>query len=356
MKHLASLNKYFWKYRSRFFVGIFLVLANNYFAVLAPEITGFIVGRVQQQLPGAQPLKRRENYQAPVQWLIDLFKESSFENLVLICSLTILALALIRGVLMFFMRQTIIVMSRHIEFDLKNDIYNHYQKLDTTFYKTNSTGDLMNRIAEDVSRVRMYVGPAIMYLTNLTALIAFCVLNMYSKNKHLTMIVIAPLPILAITIYIVNTTIHKKSAKVQALLSKLTSSAQEAFAGIRVIKSFVQEKSSVLFFKKNSEDYRRNALGLAKVEAIYFPSMTLMIGLSILLTVYLGGKMAIEHPNRTGLIVEFVIYINMLTFPVSAIGWVASMIQRAAASQKRINEFLLREPAIKNNADPIDSI
>ncbi len=354
MKHLASLNKYFWKYRSRFFVGIFLVLANNYFAVLAPEITGFIVGRVQQQLPGAQPLKRRENYQAPVQWLIDLFKESSFENLVLICSLTILALALIRGVLMFFMRQTIIVMSRHIEFDLKNDIYNHYQKLDTTFYKTNSTGDLMNRIAEDVSRVRMYVGPAIMYLTNLTALIAFCVLNMYSKNKHLTMIVIAPLPILAITIYIVNTTIHKKSAKVQALLSKLTSSAQEAFAGIRVIKSFVQEKSSVLFFKKNSEDYRRNALGLAKVEAIYFPSMTLMIGLSILLTVYLGGKMAIEHPNRTGLIVEFVIYINMLTFPVSAIGWVASMIQRAAASQKRINEFLLREPAIKNNADPID--
>lgn len=322
--------------------------------MLAPEITGFIVGRVQQQLPGAQPLKRAETYQAPVQWLIDLLKETSFENLVIICSLTILALAIVRGVLMFFMRQTIIVMSRYIEFDLKNEIYNHYQKLDITFFKTNTTGDLMNRIAEDVSRVRMYVGPAIMYLTNLTALIAFCVLNMYSKNKHLTMIVIAPLPILAITIYLVNTTIHKKSEKVQALLSKLTSSAQEAFSGIRVIKSFVQEKSGISFFRKTSEEYRRNALGLAKVEAIYFPSMTLMIGLSILLTVYLGGKMAIEHPNRTGLIVEFVIYINMLTFPVSAIGWVASMIQRSAASQKRINEFLHRVPSIKDITEPIN--
>lgn len=354
MKHLVTLNKYFWKYRNRFFIGIFFVLANNYFAVLAPEITGFVVGRVQQQLPGAQPLKRKESYQAPVQWLIDQFKETSFESLVITCSLTILALALMRGVLMFFMRQTIIVMSRHIEYDLKNEIYNHYQRLDTHFFKINSTGDLMNRIAEDVSRVRMYVGPAIMYLTNLVALIGFCVLNMYSKNKHLTMIVIAPLPILALTIYIVNTIIHKKSEKVQALLSTLTSSAQEAFAGIRVIKSFVQEKSILSFFTKNSEDYRRNALGLAKVEAIYFPSMTLMIGLSILLTVYLGGKMAIEHPNRTGLIVEFVIYINMLTFPVSAIGWVASMIQRAAASQKRINEFLLQQPAIRDSPDAIE--
>lgn len=322
--------------------------------MLAPEITGFVVGRVQQQLPGAQPLKRKESYQAPVQWLIDQFKETSFENLIITCSLTILALALMRGILMFFMRQTIIVMSRHIEYDLKNEIYNHYQRLDTNFFKINSTGDLMNRIAEDVSRVRMYVGPAIMYLTNLVALIGFCVLNMYSKNKHLTMIVIAPLPILALTIYIVNTIIHKKSEKVQALLSTLTSSAQEAFAGIRVIKSFVQEKSILSFFTKNSEDYRRNALGLAKVEAIYFPSMTLMIGLSILLTVYLGGKMAIEHPNRTGLIVEFVIYINMLTFPVSAIGWVASMIQRAAASQKRINEFLLQQPAIQDSPVAID--
>lgn len=322
--------------------------------MLAPEITGFVVGKVQQQLPGAQPLKRKESYQAPVEWLINQFKETSFENLVITCSLTILALAFIRGILMFFMRQTIIVMSRHIEYDLKNEIYAHYQKLDSNFFKINSTGDLMNRIAEDVSRVRMYVGPAIMYLTNLVALIGFCVLNMYSKNKHLTLIVIAPLPILALTIYIVNTVIHKKSEKVQALLSTLTSSAQEAFAGIRVIKSFMQEKSILSFFSRNSEDYRRNALGLAKVEAVYFPSMMLMIGLSILLTVYLGGKMAIEHPNRTGLIVEFVIYINMLTFPVSAIGWVASMIQRAAASQKRINEFLLQQPAIKDSDDAID--
>jgi ATP-binding cassette subfamily B protein len=323
-------------------------LANNYFAVLAPEITGFIVGKVQQQLPGAQPLKRKETYQAPVQWLINQFSEANFESLVIVCSLTILALALIRGILMFFMRQTLIVMSRHIEYDLKNAVFQHYQQLDASFFKVNSTGDLMNRIAEDISRVRMYVGPAIMYLTNLTALVAFCIINMYSKSKHLTLIVIAPLPILALTIYIVNTLIHKKSEHVQALLSTLTSSAQEAYSGIRVIKSFVQENSILSFFKKNSESYRNNALSLSKVEAVYFPSMTLMIGLSILLTVFLGGKMAIEHPNRTGLIVEFVIYINMLTFPVSAIGWVASMIQRAAASQKRINEFLLHKPTILN--------
>jgi ATP-binding cassette subfamily B protein len=251
---------------------------------------------------------------------------------------------------MFFMRQTIIVMSRHIEYDQKNEVYKHYQKLDTGFYKTHSTGDLMNRIAEDVSRVRMYTGPSLMYFTNLVTLIILSVVNMLRKDAHLTLIVLAPLPVLSITIYIVNHIIHTKSTRVQALLSDLTTNAQESYSGIRVIKSFVQEKTMLGFFGKNSEEYRKNAIGLAKVEAIYFPSMGLMIGLSTLLTIFIGGYGALTDPHKIGVIVAFVIYINMLTFPVSSIGWVASMVQRAAASQKRLNEFLDTEPAIMEPA------
>lgn len=254
---------------------------------------------------------------------------------------------------MFFMRQTIIVMSRHIEFDQKNEIFNHYQKLDTNFYKTHSTGDLMNRMTEDVSRVRMFTGPAIMYLINLVTLIGFCVVNMLRKDVSLTLMVLAPLPILAITIYLVNSVINKKSEQIQSLLSDLTTNAQESYSGIRVIKSFVQEKAMLGFFIKNSEAYKKNAVGLARVEAIYFPSMALMIGLSTLVTIMIGGIQALEDTNKLGMIVEFVIYINMLTFPVSAIGWTASMIQRAAASQKRINEFLQTAPVIQTVADPI---
>lgn len=251
---------------------------------------------------------------------------------------------------MFLMRQTIIVMSRHIEFDQKNEVFNHYLKLDLNFYKTHSTGDLMSRISEDVSRVRMYTGPAIMYLVNLLFTITFCLFYMIKKDWELTLYVLSPLPVLALTIYIVNTIIHKKSEKIQSLLSDLTTNAQESYSGIRVIKSFVQEKAMFGFFNKNSEEYKKNAIGLAKLEAIYFPSMGLLIGLSTLLTIMIGGLYAINetHDATVGTIAEFVMYINMLTFPVSAIGWTASMIQRAAASQKRINEFLHTEPNIKN--------
>lgn len=352
MKHLSALNKYFWKYRFRFFLGIFFVVLSNYFAVLAPQITGFVVNQVQQQLPGAKPssLKNTDDglVTAFIQWVSS--SEFTFAWLVAICSMTILLLAILRGVLMFFMRQTIIVMSRHIEYDQKNEIFNHYQQLDTSFYKTHSTGDLMSRMTEDVSRVRMYTGPAIMYLINLVTLISFCVVNMLRKDVTLTLYVLAPLPILAITIYIVNSIINKKSERIQALLSDLTTNAQESYSGIRVIKSFVQEKAMMGFFEKNSESYKKNAIGLAKVEAIYFPSMALMIGISTLVTIFIGGIQALQDPSKVGLVVEFVIYINMLTFPVSAIGWTASMIQRAAASQKRLNEFLLTEPVIKDNA------
>jgi ATP-binding cassette subfamily B protein len=350
LKHLSAVNKYFWKYRNRFFIGMIFVISSNYFAVLAPQVTGFVVNQVQQKLPGAHPATSRPVHDKLVDMFIDFVQSShfSFGWLIAWCSITLLGLAVIRGILMFFMRQTIIVMSRHIEFDQKNEIFNHYQELDTAFYKVHSTGDMMNRMTEDVSRVRMYTGPAIMYLINLVTLIGFCVVNMLRKDVHLTLLVLAPLPILAVTIYLVNSIIHKKSEKIQALLSDLTTNAQESFSGIRVIKSFVQEKAMLGFFKKNSESYKKNAVSLAKVEAIYFPSMALMIGLSTLVTILVGGIQALHDSSKVGLIVEFVIYINMLTFPVSAIGWTASMIQRAAASQKRLNEFLDTKPTIAN--------
>ncbi|WP_076381018.1 ABC transporter ATP-binding protein [Filimonas lacunae] len=353
MKHLKAVNKYFWKYRYRFTAGIFLVIASNYFAVLAPEITGYVVNKLQEMLPGAKAVHHDvREHDKLVNWFITWVNSMSFGALVTVCSVTILLLAVARGLFMFFMRQTIIVMSRHIEFDQKNEVYQHYQKLDAGFYKTHSTGDLMNRMTEDVSRVRMYTGPSMMYLINLLSLISLCVVNMFRKDVNLSLIVLAPLPILAVTIYIVNTVIHKKSEKVQGLLSDLTTNAQESYSGIRVIKSFVQEKAMLGFFKRNSEEYRKNSVSLAKVEAVYFPSMTLLVGLSTLITILVGGQMALNDPQRNiGLIVEFVIYINMLTFPVSAIGSVASMVQRASASQKRLNEFLQTEPTIQNASD-----
>ena len=355
MKELSALNVFFWKYRFRFFTGILLVIATNYLAVLAPQITGYVVSLVQAKLPGGKAVSTT-NQDVIVSFIskLSVHNQFSFASLITFCSITILALAIIRSVFMFFMRQTIIVMSRHIEFDQKNQVYAHYQKLDTEFYKTHSTGDLMNRMSEDVSRVRMYTGPSLMYLINLVSLIGFCLFNMFSKDVRLSLFVLAPLPILAITIYIVNSIINKKSEEIQGQLSDLTTNAQESYSGIRVIKSFVQESAMLGFFKKNSELYRKNAVSLARVEAFYTPTMSLMIGLSTLLTIYLGGMQAYQDPSKVGTIIEFVIYINMLTFPVSAIGWTASMIQRAAASQKRLNEFLSIEPTIKTKANPID--
>lgn len=333
------------------------VITSNYFAVLAPQVTGFVVNEVQQRLPNSRPMPQRNWHDPVVDWFIDVVQplNNNFFLLITICSLTILLLAIFRGVLMFFMRQTIIVMSRHIEYDQKNEVYRHYQQLDAQFFKQHSTGDLMSRITEDVSRVRMYTGPAIMYLINLVALIGFCVINMVQKDAMLTLYVLAPLPVLAATIYIVNTIIHKKSEKIQGLLSDLTTNAQESYSGIRVIKSFVQERAMLGFFTDNSREYKTNAIGLAKVESIYFPSMALMIGLSTLITILIGGLQALNDPLKVGVIVEFVLYINMLTFPVSAIGWVASMIQRASASQKRLNEFLQTRPQITDlpGAEPL---
>lgn len=357
MKHLKALNKYFWKYRIRLGAGVVFVFLSNYFNVLSPQVTGFVIDFVQQLFPGYTPPKHPPRYDALVNEITVWFRGGGFSwvKVVAICGIIILVLALLRGFFLFLMRQTIIVMSRHIEYDQKSGIYAHYQQLDTAFYKTHSTGDLMNRIAEDVSRVRMFTGPAIMYLANLVAIISLSVFFMVKRDAELTLYVLAPLPILAITIYFVNNTINKKSEQIQASLSDLTTNAQESYSGIRVIKSFVQEKAMLGFFTKNSETYKKNAIGLAKVEAIYFPSITFLIGLSTLVTIMIGGLHHIANPERTNLatIVEFVMYVNMLTFPVSAIGLTASMIQRAAASQKRINEFLETTPGIQNPAMPV---
>lgn len=357
LKHLKALRKYFWKYRVRLGAGLVFVFLSNYFNVLSPQVTGFVIDFVQQLFPGYQPPKYPPRYDPLVKEITGWISSSDREwvKVVALSGITILLLALFRGFFLFLMRQTIIVMSRHIEYDQKNEIYDHYQQLDTAFYKTHSTGDLMNRIAEDVSRVRMFTGPAIMYLANLIAIISLSVYFMFKRDAELTLYVLAPLPILAITIYFVNNTINKKSEQIQASLSDLTTNAQESYSGIRVIKSFVQEKSMLGFFTKNTEEYKKNALSLAKVEAIYFPSITLLIGLSTLFTIMIGGLHHINNPAQTSLatIVEFVMYVNMLTFPVSAIGLTASMIQRAAASQKRINEFLHMEPSIKDKGEKI---
>ncbi|MEI9910148.1 MAG: ABC transporter ATP-binding protein [Bacteroidota bacterium] len=359
MKHLKAINKYFWKYRIRLGAGILFVFLSNYFSVLTPQITGFIIDFVQRtlNLPGYKPRKIQPDYDASVDIFIQKVQGANYgpAKVVILCGLTILILALLRGFFLFLMRQTIIVMSRLIEYDQKNEVYSHYQKLDTAFYKKNSTGDLMNRISEDVSRVRMFTGPALMYLVNLVAVISLTVFFMYKRDSLLTLYVLAPLPILAVAIYYVNNTIHKRSERIQASLSDLTTNAQESYSGIRVIKSFVQEKAMLGFFTKNSEEYRKNAIDLAKVEAIYFPSINLLIGLSTLVTIMIGGIYYIRGQHNIGMdtIVEFVMYINMLTFPVSAIGLTASMIQRAAASQKRLNEFLDTKPAIQQLAVPV---
>ncbi len=355
MKHLKVLNKYFWKYRVRLGIGAIFIVISNYFAVLAPQVTGFIIDYVQKNFEGYHLSKKQHDYDPIVQQFIygiekHLPARADVFQVVILCGIVILVLALLRGFFMFLMRQTIIVMSRHIEYDQKNEVFQHYQQLDTAFYKTHSTGDLMSRMAEDVSRVRMFTGPSIMYLINLIALISLSVFFMLKRDAELTIYVLAPLPVLAITIYYVNTIINKKSERIQALLASLTTNAQESYSGIRVIKSFVQEKAMLGFFENNSEEYKKNAISLAKVESLYFPSMALLIGLSTLITIMIGGIYYINSPDRItlGTITEFIIYINMLTFPVSAIGWTASMIQRAAASQKRLNEFLKTKPGIQN--------
>jgi ATP-binding cassette subfamily B multidrug efflux pump len=355
MKDLSSLNRYFWKYRSRLLLGILFIIISNYFGILAPQMTGFVVDEVYHKINPEQAGGQRIFFDPMVRAFVGFLKSAniSFSQLVLFCGLILLGFALLRGFFMFLMRQTIIVMSRHIEYDQKNDVYAHNQKLDSQFYKVHSTGDLMSRMSEDVSRVRMYTGPALMYFVNLTVMIALSLFYMFKKDAVLSAYVLLPLPLLAVAMYFVNTFINKKSEKIQSQLSDLTTLAQESYSGIRVIKSYAQEKANLKFFDNHAEEYRKSGLALSTMEAVYFPAIGLLIGLSTLITIYIGSVYQLEHKISAGTIAEFVIYINMLTFPVSAIGWVASNIQRAAASQKRLNEFLHTKPSLLINTNPI---
>lgn len=269
-----------------------------------------------------------------------------FAKSIWILGILILISALLRGIFMFFMRQTIIVMSRIIEYDLKNEIFEHYQSLPLSFYRKNNTGDLMNRISEDVSKVRMYFGPAIMYGITLLTLFLMVIPFMFSINFKLTIYSLIPLPILSLSIYLVNNIIHKRSERIQESLSNLSTFVQEAFSGIRVIKAFDREEDINLQFEKESTDYKNKSLKLAFVQAVFFPLIMSLIGLSVILTIYIGGVEVFNGSISTGVIAEFIIYVNLLTWPVAALGWITSIIQQAAASQKRINEFLEKKTDI----------
>ncbi len=334
MKNLGSLNKYFVKYKWRLLLGVLFVAISSKFAVMPGNVIRDILDEVRT-------ITTNETGREKI--ISVVFKGG----------MLLLGLALLRGLFMFMQRQTIIVMSRHIEYDQKNEIYAHYQKLNTKFYKENFTGDLMNRISEDVSRVRMYTGPSIMYFTQVLTLAFFCIWDMLRVNMTLTMCVLAPLPLLAFSIYVVNRVIFKKSSRIQAQLSALTTTAQESYSGIRVIKSFVQERHMMRFFDNSSRAYRESSVNLSLTEAIYFPFMNLFIGISMLCTVLIGGYFAIKGDISVGNIAQFVIYINILMFPISSIGMVASMTQRAGASQKRIDEFLHTEPDIVTPANAV---
>jgi ATP-binding cassette subfamily B protein len=264
----------------------------------------------------------------------------SFAGSIFFYAVIILGLALTRGFFLFLVRQTIIVMSRLVEYDLKNEVFAHYESLPLSFYRRNNTGDLMNRISEDVSRVRMYLGPSIMYGLNLVILFLMLIPFMFSISVELTLYALAPLPLLSFSIYYVNNIINKRSEEIQKSQSGLSTFVQEAFSGIRVIKSFVRESDSVSLFTSASDEYKVRSLKLTRVNALFFPLIMALIGMSNILVIYMGGKLVIEGAITYGIIAEFILYVNMLTWPVTALGWVTSIAQRAAASQKRINEFL----------------
>ena len=337
MKHLRFLNKYFYKYKWWIIPGIFFVVISNIFGVIPAQVIGHAFNLITENIQIYGLFSGFDDQTI----IYDIFSYS-----LLYFGFLVLFLYLIRGLFLFFMRQTIILMSRHIEFDMKNEIYAHYQRLSLGFYRRNNTGDLMNRATEDVNRVRMYVGPAIMYAINTAVLFLLIISSMYSVNATLATFCLLPLPVLVVTIYFVNTLINKKSEQIQEQLSRLSSFVQERFSGIRVIKSYVREEHTSAIFAAESEGYKKNSMSLVKVQAFFYPTMLLMVGLSTILTVYVGGRQVIAGSISAGNIAEFIVYVNQLTFPVTMLGWVTTLIQRASASQKRINEFLELKPDI----------
>ena len=331
MKELKHLNKYFYKYRLNLLLGVIIIIIAKILLLFTPGLVRNSINIIDQY---------RRNL------IID---QSIVENELIQNIFLILLAAVLSGFFTFLTRQTIINVSRYIEFDLKNEIYNQYQNLSLNFYKRNKTGDLMNRISEDVSRVRMYVGPAVMYSINTITLLIIVIFYMYRQSPELTFYTICPLPILSITIYKLSKLINQRSTIVQESLSKLSSYTQEFFTGIQIVKSYViQDKTSKSFDDLSSEN-KMNQINLAKVQALFFPLMILLIGLSNLLVIYIGGKQYLDGTiSDIGIIAEFIIYVNMLTWPVASIGWISSIIQQAEASQKRINEFLNERSEITN--------
>ena len=333
MKELQYLNKYFIKYKYRFLLGLFITIIAQIFSLFTPELIG-------------NSIKVIEDYVKSSTKDVDLLKVSLLKNIFYILITTIIA-----GFFTFLMRQTLIVMSRYVEFDLKNEIFNHYQNLSQSFYKRNRTGDLMNRISEDVGKVRMYVGPAVMYSLNTLMRFTIVVIYMYNISPKLTLYSLLPLPLLSYSIFKISSEIHKRSGAFQQNLSNLFSFTQEIFSGIRVIKAYAIETKKQKEFIDLTQQSKTKAMDLAKVNSLFGPLMILLIGLSNLVVVFVGGSMYMNGDPEIasiGVIAQFILYINMLTWPVASLGWVSSLVQEAEASQKRINEFLKEEPEIKN--------
>lgn len=328
MKHLKYLNKFLWKYKATLFLGLFFIVLTNIFAIYPAE---FVRNALDSLI---EKLSNQENKKIS----LVLIKYGGL----------IVLFAILKGIFLYMTRQTIIVMSRKIEFDLKNEVFDHYQKLSIGFYKINKTGDLMNRITEDITKVRMYLGPAIMYSINLSILFSLVIYKMFAVSKILSIFVLFPLPLLAISVYFVSNRINKKSERVQAQLSTVTSISQESFSGIRIIKSFTNEENTLKVFFNSCKEYTKRQIELIKIEAMFIPLIITLIGISTVLTIYIGGLEVFKGNITTGNIAEFIIYVNMLAWPVASIGWVTSLIQRASASQERINEFLNLEPRIRN--------
>ena len=341
MKSLLHLNKYFLKYKWHLTLGIIFIILSNYFGVYMPEI----IDQAADELLKHVKNKSHQNNNI-ILWDLGI-------RLVL----TYMLFSLLKGVFLFFTRQTIIVMSRNIEFDLKNEIFSKYQQLTISFYKNNKTGDLMNRISEDVTKVRMYLGPAIMYSLNVIVLFIMVISFMLYKNAVLTMYVLFPLPILSFVIYMVSSIINKKSEITQRKQSKITSFVQEAFSGIRVLKAYNKKSHFTSLYEKETEDYKKASLSLALVNSLFLPSIIFLIGLSTVITIYLGGLKTINKELDYGDIIQFIFYINMLTWPFATVGWVSSLVQRAAASQKRINEFInITEKVVNKGNEKIEQI
>lgn len=339
MKSLLKLNKYFWRYKWLFFPGLAFIAISNFFAIYPATIIQQAVDAVLSQIPVKRSFENT------------LFREeieSSTNTMLIYFVVLMLSMAILKGVFMFFMRQTIIVMSRHIEYNMKNEIYQHFQKLHLGFFKSHSTGDMMSRVSEDVGKVRMYIGPAMMYTANLVVMFLLIIPAMIKVSPKLSLFVLLPLPIMSIAVYLVNSNIIRKSEKVQAQLGRISSFVQESFAGIRILKAYNRLVYFGSEFDIETKEYQDRNLSLVKFNAIFFPLIMLLIGLSTTLTIYIGG-IEVKNGNITpGVIAEFIIYVNMLTWPMASVGWVTSIMQRAAASQIRIQEILDVKPEIIN--------